>query len=151
MTTFDPAWAAAQVAGKYPEGHPMGQALNWLIECWVSVESSQVDLELLTAEFRLLLDHVALHPLPVEQRSAPIKQRIWAPGSQWAEPGRVGRVRPDLLVRDGWKLNGRVGDIVGVRRGDVILVFHRGVRDGPPEYRGPASHFEVDISNINIT
>jgi hypothetical protein len=50
MTTFDPAWAAAQVAGKYPEGHQMGQALNWLIECWVSVESSQVDLELLTAE-----------------------------------------------------------------------------------------------------
>lgn len=149
MTRFDPAWAAKQVSLKYPEGDPVANALNWMIECWVSVEDSQVDLDKLTAELRLLLDHRALKPFTNEELDArPLKHRVWAPAAQWAAPGRVARVRPDLLTRDGWKLNGRVGDIVGVRRGDVILVFHKQVVDGPPEHRGPATDFEIDITDI---
>lgn len=81
--------------------------------------------------------------------SADASPRVWAPAATYANLSNLGRVRPDFDDGpDGWKVNGRVGDVVSVRRGDLILSFHEHMDGAPDEFRSHVKDFEVDISHL---
>lgn len=142
----------AQVVEMYPNpDDPIREALWWFLQCWEgAVHDGR---EYAVEEFLRLLQGEPLigrdNAPDLVAPAPPVNvQRVWAPLKQYPEASDIARVRPDLLSSKGWTLNGRVGKIAGMRRGDVILVFDREVPDGPPEYRGPVDHFEVDISSL---
>jgi hypothetical protein len=141
-----------KVVESYPNpAHPTATAIFWFLDCWrATIAAGEEDA---VKEFMRLVRDEPLEPadntppLLAPGEAAPVT-RVWAPLKQYGNVSDVARVRPDLLHQKGWTLNGRVGKIAGMRRGDVILVFDTPVMDGPDEYRGPADHFEIDISQL---
>jgi hypothetical protein len=141
-----------QVAEKYPNSEdPACTALLWFMDCWRATIAAGQPQAL--DEFWRVLHGEALEPSDTapaltEAGAHVPSEHVWAPLKQYGNVSDIARVRPDLLHARGWTLNGRVGKIAGMRRGDVILVFDRPVLDGPDEYRGPAEHFDIDISGL---
>src|SRR4051812_38376918 len=131
----------AKVAESYPTpGHPTAVAIIWFLDCWRATLAAGE--ETAVEEFVRLVRDEPLQPADnapdlVAPGSPAPHTPVWAPLKQYGNVSDIARVRPDLLTSRGWTLNGRVGKIAGMRRGDVILIFDRQVPDGPPEYRGP--------------
>ena len=75
--------------------------------------------------------------------------RVWGPASQYAGSANHVRVKLDAVPEgEQWKYAGRIGEIVGIRRGYITMVF-LDARDGaPPGHQGPAKDFEVDITHL---
>jgi hypothetical protein len=142
-----------QIAEKYPNpDDPACTALLWFMDCWRATLFADQPQAL--DEFWRVLHGEALEPsntapdLVAASLAGSNGGPVWAPLKTYGNVSDIARVRPDLLSSKGWTLNGRVGKIAGMRRGDVILVFDRPVLDGPDEYRGPAEHFDIDISGL---
>ena len=72
--------------------------------------------------------------------------RKWVPAKTYSHLTTVARVRSDYDPGpDGWKLNGRIGSVQAVRRGNLILHFDDGLEGAPVEFRSDINDFEVDI------
>jgi hypothetical protein len=96
------SWVLGQIADKYGDTtSEIGPFLYRVCDALYALPASE--LEAAIDELESLL-----HGLPLLSGETR-RPRMWMPAEQYHQYSDVARVRPDLLFRDGWKLNGRVG------------------------------------------
>lgn len=140
-------WARGELDKVYPDpDNKVRQAVTALLSVWTRVDApltKDQQTEAATVFFNL----AQMRPLEVPQERGP--RRVWASASQYAGSAKYARVRLDSVPEaEQWKFADRVGEIVGIRRGYVTLVF-LDVRDGaPPGHQGSIKEFDVDISHL---
>jgi hypothetical protein len=144
-------WAVGEVDSRYPDPEtPERKCLYALLHVWERLESfagetkQQPDRdEVLDAFVKLVRGETIADPDLVEAK------RAWAPAGQFVEVGASARVRTDYEDGpDGWRLNGRTGRIVGLRRGSVVLEFDKPLEGAPDGFRGTVKDVEVDITAL---
>jgi hypothetical protein len=139
---IDRTWVMNQIADKYGDtGSQIGPCLFQMFDRLYALPDDQRAAAI--DEFTALLHGLALLPDEV------YRPRLWMPAKDYHGLSDVGRVRPDLMLHEGWLLNGRVGRIIAKRRGDIIIKFDKHVVGGLDEYRGVVTDFEVDISHLD--
>lgn len=140
-------WARAELHAVYPDpANSVRKAVTALLSVWTRVDGmSGEDQAQAVSVFSSL---ALLSPLDKPDDAGPL--RVWAPASQYAATGaRYARVRMDTLPEDThWMVEGRVGEIIGLRHGIVTVKFLEDREGAPMEFRGTVHDFDVDISHL---
>lgn len=143
-------WARGELDKVYPDpDNKIRQAVTALLSVWTRVDvplDNGAQDEAVDVFSKLAL----MNPLPDPPAQDSGPQRIWGSASQHAMSCKYARVRLDMIPQvDRWKYTDRVGEIVGLRRGLITLVFLDG-RDGAPGgHQAPVNEFEVDIAHLS--
>lgn len=147
-------WALAELEKAYPDPDDMTRkAVTAMLNVW-----SRMTLFGDTAGGTKLNSEAALdvfarlargQKLVTEPETEPTVRRVWASASQYGQSSDHVRVIENYdPTPDGWKLNGREGVTVDIRRGDLIMEFTEQIPGAPSGHRGPLRDFEVDISHL---
>ena len=141
------SWALGELENEYPDPNNKNRKMiTALLTMWNNV--AMMDNDLLDDE-AVLDDFASLIRGKSLKTDTPEEARAWAPASQYATYSSRARVRPDYDTgADGWKLNGREGEIITIRRGELIVRFDEELPGAPAEIRAGLAAFDVDISHL---
>lgn len=141
-------WARGELDKLYPDrSNKTRQAVTALLSVWTRVDiplDGGAQAEAIDVFSKLALMNPLGTPASPEE-----PKRVWGSASQYATACRYARVRLDKVpAAEQWMYADRVGEIVGLRRGVISLVF-LDARDGaPPGHQAEVHDFEVDIAHL---
>lgn len=147
MDNSQHAWARGELDKVYPDpDNKVRQAVTALLSVWTRVDlpmSGEERADAVTTFYNL----AQMRPLTKPEPEGP--KRIWGSASQYGINAQYARVKPDAVHKDDlWKFDDRVGEIVGLRRGVMTIVFLDSRAGAPPGHQASIHNFEVDISHL---